>query len=217
MVRYSHWKLGSPPSLTGSGIPQPFPHLLSICPWLIVADAVPGIGNMQLVSTGLDSQDLCGLLRRDQGAAGGIACHQQQGTADGGQDFHGRAFAHNRRRADGQKGCIELLLGDSPPLDGDLRPAGILLTGGLAFLRLFARTSTSQFQRRCLSSGERVGGSCGTNSAPSSSRTARTTSGHSLATTAATPAPIECPPSRTGPNPKAWMSAATSSAMARRR
>jgi streptomycin 6-kinase len=85
-----------------------------------VFDAVPGLGKMQLAGVGLDGQDLCDLLWRDQCAAGEITCHQKQRATDGVQDFHGRAFPHNGRRTDGEQGRIELLLGDGPLLEGDL-------------------------------------------------------------------------------------------------
>src|SRR6185312_570184 len=101
-------------------MPQPFPHMLRIRMWLIIANAVPGLGNMQFVGLRLGDQDLSSLLWRDQGAAGAIACHQEQRTMDGSQDLERRAFAGDGCGAGMHKIRIELAFRDGPLLDCDL-------------------------------------------------------------------------------------------------
>src|SRR5579875_2389496 len=90
-----------PVSIRGLHIPQPFSHPLHIRLWLIITDAMPGIGDMQLAGEALRGQKLCGQFRRDQGATGGIACHQQQRTENSSEDLQRWAFADDRRGTGG--------------------------------------------------------------------------------------------------------------------
>ena len=75
-------------SRSGSHLAQPFSYALYIRLRLIKADTMPCIGNMQFAGVGLGGQELGCSLWSDHGTARGIACHQEQGTADGGQDLH---------------------------------------------------------------------------------------------------------------------------------
>src|SRR5581483_6723487 len=122
-------------SKSGLYLAQPFSHALCIWLRLIKADTMPCVGNMQLAGAGLGGQELSCPLWSDHGTPCGIACHQEQRTADGGQDLHRRALADDGRRASEQDSLVELSLGDRPLLYCDIGPARVLLAGGLALLQ----------------------------------------------------------------------------------